>query len=107
MMLTAQMPSPHPWAAVLLLVNDEDVRMFIQFPVPAFRPPQIEMQVAKASTMEAFAFLGSAYLRNPGACQIVMELPKAPRLSGLGNRGHWPPAQSLRLQGPLMVPKAP
>ena len=36
---------------------------------------------------------------------MVMELPKAPRPNGLGNRGHWPPAQSLRLQGPLLVPK--
>ena len=91
-----------------MLVNDEDGRMFIQFPVPAFRPPQIEMQVAKASTMEAFAFLGSAYPINLEACQmVVMGLPKAPRPNGLGNRGHWPPAPSLRLQGPLLVPKAP
>ena len=35
MMLTAQCHRRTLWAAVLLLVNDEDGRMFIQFPVPA------------------------------------------------------------------------
>ena len=91
------MPSPHPWAAVLLLVNDEDGRMFIQFPVPAAIRQDIDAGCEKASTVEAFAFLGQAYLRNLGACQMVMELCRRHPGRTARGTGALAPAHSLRL----------